>query len=77
MEYTEEQISNILLHYDSIEQYEEEKEKKEAEEYLKNTDYIVIKAYEYFMNGKQLDKDYSDVFIKREQKRNILRKFEE
>lgn len=77
MEYTEEQKENILLHYESIEEYEKEKIRREAQEYLDKTDYIVIKAYEYFMQGEELDKDYSDIFKKRESKRKILRSIKE
>lgn len=77
MEYTEEQKENILLHYSSIEEYEKEKIRREAQEYLDKTDYIVIKAYEYFMQGEELDKDYSDIFKKRESKRKILRSIKE
>lgn len=77
MEYTDEQIENILLHYSSIEEYEKEKKRREAQEYLDKTDYIVIKAYEYFMQGEELDKDYSDIFKQRESKRKILRSIKE
>lgn len=73
MDWTEEQKENILRHYPSIEEYERIKAEREAKEYLANTDYIVIKAYEYTMTGQELDKDYTDIFNKREQARNVLR----
>lgn len=73
MEWTDEQKENILRHYPSIEEYERIRTEREAKEYLANTDYIVIKAYEYTMTGQELDKDYTDIFNKREQARNVLR----
>lgn len=73
MEWTDEQKENILRHYPSIEEYERIRTEREAKEYLANTDYIVIKAYEYTMTGHELDKDYTDIFSKREQARNVLR----
>lgn len=73
MEWTDEQKENILRHYPSIEEYERIRTEREAKEYLANTDYIVIKAYEYTMTGQELDKDYTDIFSKREQARNVLR----
>ena len=73
MEYTDEQKANILRHYESIEEYEKIIAEREAEVYLKDTDYIVIKAYEYQMTGAELDKDYTDIFNKREEARNVLR----
>ena len=73
MEWTDEQKENILRHYPSIEDYERIKAEREAEEYLANTDYIVIKAYEYQMTGQELDKNYDKIFVKREEARNVLR----
>lgn len=77
MEWTDEQKENILRHYNSIEEYERITAEREAQKYLNDTDYIVIKAYEYQMTGAELDKDYTEVFNKREEARNILRKNEE
>lgn len=73
MEWTNEQKENILRHYESIEEYEKIETKRQAEKYLADTDYIVIKAYEYQMTGAELDKDYTDIFNKREEARNVLR----
>lgn len=73
MEWTEEQKANILAHYESIEEYEKITAEREAQEYLNKTDYIITKAYEYQMTGKELDKDYTEIFNKREEARNILR----
>ena len=73
IEWTEEQKANILRHYNSIEEYENTKAKKEAQKYLNDTDYILIKAYEYLLANRELDKDYSEVFQKREDARNIIR----
>jgi len=77
MEWTDEQKANILQHYSSIEEYERIFAEREAQAYLAKTDYIVIKAYEYALTGQKLDKDYDEVFKKREEMRNILRKNEE
>lgn len=77
MDWTDEQKANILEHYESIEEYERLTAIKEAKEYLANTDYIVIKAYEYALENKELDRDYSDIFIERERMRNILRELED
>lgn len=73
MNWTDEQKENILRHYSSIEEYEKIETERQAEKYLADTDYIVIKAYEYTMIGQKLDKDYTDIFKKREQARNALR----
>lgn len=76
MNYTDEQKENILRHYNSIEEYERITLEREARQYLKDTDYIIIKAYEYFLAGKELEKDYAEQINKREQMRNIIRNLE-
>lgn len=76
MDWTDEQKANILSHYSSIEEYERTEAKRQAERYLADTDYIVIKAYEYAMTGGELDQDYTDIFNKREEARNVLRNLE-
>lgn len=76
MEWTDEQKENILRHYSSIEEYERTEAKRQAERYLADTDYIVIKAYEYAMTGGELDQDYTEIFNKREEARNVLRNLE-
>lgn len=73
MKYTDEQIKNILTIYDSVEEMENTYTKREAEEYLKNTDYIIIKMQEYQITGQQLDNDYTEILQKREEARNIIR----
>ena len=76
MEWTDEQIENILCHYESIEEYERITAKKDAQEYLNSTDYIVVKAYEYQLTGTEIDQDYTEVFAKREEARNVIRQLE-
>ena len=76
MEWTDEQKENILRHYNSIEEYEKIEAKRQAEKYLNDTDYIVIKAYEYTITGQELDKNYNEIFQKREEARNVLRQLE-
>lgn len=76
MNYTDEQKENILRHYNSIEEYERITLEREAKQYLKDTDYIVIKAYEYFLARKELEKDYTEQINKREEMRTIIRNLE-
>lgn len=76
MDWTDEQKENILIHYSSIEEYEKITAKKEAQEYLKNTDYVVIKMAEYSAIGQNIDNDYTEVLQKREEARNIIRESE-
>lgn len=73
MNWTEEQKQNILLHYNSIEEYEKISKMREAEQYLKDTDYVVIKMQEYAITGQKIDNDYNDILQKREECREILR----
>lgn len=75
-EYTEEQKRNILSIYSSIEEYEKITKYKNAEEYLNNTDYTVIKAYEYSITGKKIPEGYKEIFEKREEAREEIRKIE-
>lgn len=76
MEWTDEQKENILHHYESIEEYERITAKKEAQEYLNSTDYIVVKAYEYQLTNTEIEQDYTEVFAKREEARNVIRQLE-
>lgn len=73
MEWSEEQKQNILNHYSSIEEYEKISKIKEARQYLKDTDYVVIKMQEYNFTGQDIDNDYTEVLNKREKCREILR----
>lgn len=76
MTYTDEQIKNILTIYESVEEMENIYAKREAEEYLKNTDYIIIKMQEYQITGQQFDNDYTEILQKREEAREIIRSLE-
>lgn len=76
-EYTEEQKNNILSIYPSIEEYERITKYKNAEEYLNNTDYTVIKAYEYSLVGKEIPSEYKEIFKLREEAREEIRKYED
>lgn len=73
MNWTEEQKQNILRHYNSIEEYEKISKMREAEQYLKDTDYVVIKMQEYAITNKKVDNNYTDILQKREECREILR----
>lgn len=73
--YTDEQLANILKIYSSVEEMERAYAAREANEYLQNTDYVVIKMQEYSLLGKEVDNDYSDILKKREKCRETLRKY--
>ena len=62
----------IIELYGTIEFYN----KVMAEQYLQDTDYIANKMVEYQFLGKELDKDYTDVLIKREEARQVIRNYE-
>ena len=73
---TEEELKYINDKYDSIEEYE----KLKLKEYLKNTDYVVIKIYETAMQGGniiELLKEYKEILSKREETRNLINELEE
>lgn len=46
-----------------------------AKKYLEETDYIVIKLKEYELTNREITDDYSEVFKKREEAREIIRNF--
>lgn len=73
MEYTKEQIENILSVYDSMDEFYA----VEAQRYLTSTDYVTNKIAEYQYLSKELDKDYTDVLNKREEARETIRKYRE
>lgn len=75
-EYTEEQKERILLIYPSIEEYERITKFQNAQEYLRETDYTVIKAYEYSLEGKEIPEHYTEIFKKREEAREVIRQNE-
>ena len=60
--------------YGSIEEYEKQQQIQKAQDYLNNTDYVVIKMQEYAMLNKEVDNNYTDLLKKREECREILRK---
>ena len=62
----------IIELYGTIEFYN----KVMAERYLQNTDYIANKIIEYQVLNKELDNDYTDVLIKREEARQVIRDYE-
>lgn len=74
MNWIEEQKQNILNHYSSIEEYERISKIQVAEQYLKDTDYVVIKMQEYALLNKEVDNNYTDLLKKREECREILRR---
>lgn len=44
--------------------------------YLKRTDYISNKIIEYQFLNKELDNDYTEILEKREEAREVIRKYE-
>lgn len=76
MQYTEEQINNILKIYPSVEEMEKQTAIREAKQYLDNTDYVIIKMQEYQITGQIVDNDYTEILEKREEARNVLRELE-
>lgn len=76
MEYTEEQKKNILNIYSSIGEYEKIEALRNAKKFLEDTDYIANKIIEYQVLNKELDNDYTDVLIKREEARQVIRDYE-
>lgn len=62
----------IIELYETIEFYN----KVMAEQYLQDTDYIANKIIEYQVLNKELDNDYTDVLIKREEARQVIRDYE-
>lgn len=76
MKYTEEQKKNILMIYSNVEEYERISKLKEAQEYLKQTDYIANKIIEYQVLNKELEQDYTKILLKREEARQVIRDLE-
>lgn len=73
---TEEELKYINDKYDSIEEYE----KLKLKEYLKNTDYCIIKMYETAMQGNSISdmlEEYKEILFKREEARNLINELEE
>ena len=77
MIYTDEQKEAILVTYSNINEYEEKMKVQKARQYLINTDYIANKIIEYQFLGKELDNDYTETLNKREEAREIIRKYKE
>lgn len=59
--------------YGSVEFYN----KVMAERYLNSTDYIANKMVEYQFLGKELEQDYTEILKKREEAREVIRKYVE
>ena len=62
--------------FESKEEYENAIKLQEAQSYLKQTDYIANKIVEYQVLGKELDQDYTETLIKREEARQVIRNLE-
>ena len=62
--------------FESKEEYENAIKLQEAQSYLKQTDYIANKIVEYQVLGKELDQDYTETLLKREEAREIIRELE-
>ena len=77
MNYTQEQINNILKFYPSVEEMERQTAIRDAKQYLADTDYVIIKIQEYSITGQTVDNDYTEILEKREEARNVLRQFQD
>ena len=62
--------------FKNLEDYENAIKLQEAQSYLKQTDYIANKIVEYQVLGKELDQDYTETLIKREEARQVIRNLE-
>ena len=62
--------------FDNDEEYEMVYKLTEAQRYLQNTDYIANKIIEYQVLNKEIDKDYTEILLKREEAREIIRNYE-
>ena len=68
---TEEELKYINDKYDSIEEYE----KLKLKEYLKETDYAIIKMYETVVQGGsiiEMLKEYKEVLAQRKEARRLI-----
>lgn len=55
----------------------ERKEMIDAQQFLNETDYIANKIVEYQVLGKEIDQDYTETLLKREEAREIIRNYKE
>ena len=62
--------------FNNDEEYEKALNYKNSKLYLEKTDYIANKIIEYQVLNKELDNDYTDVLIKREEARQVIRDYE-
>jgi hypothetical protein len=72
---TEEELKYINDRYDSIEEYQ----KLKLKEYLRSTDYCVIKMYETVIQGGsiiEMLKEYKEVLSKRKEARQLINELE-
>lgn len=76
MKYTNEQKESILSIYSSIDEHEQNNKIIVAQQYLYSTDYIANKMIEYQFLGKELDQDYTEILLKREEARQVIRDYE-
>lgn len=76
MIYTEEQKNIMINLYGSVEKAERISKINNARSYLLDTDYIANKIIEYQFLNKELDNDYTDILNKREEAREVIRKYE-
>lgn len=63
--------------FENEEEYKNALKVRNARQYLNDTDYIANKLVEYQFLGKEMDKDYTEILNKREEARNVIRKYVE
>lgn len=73
---TEEQIRIATQIYGSIDLAESKEAAFKANKFLLDTDYIANKIIEYQFLNKELDNDYTEILKKREDAREVIRKYE-
>lgn len=64
--------SEVIELYGSLER----KEMIDAQQFLNETDYIANKIIEYQVLNKEIDKDYTEILLKREEARQVIRDYE-
>lgn len=62
--------------FENEEEYKNALKVRNARQYLNDTDYIANKIVEYQFLGKEMDKDYTEILNKREEAREVIRKYE-
>ena len=71
-----ENIEEILSKWKDADGIQKDYVIRNTKNYLKNTDYIIIKIQEYSMLNKEIENDYTEILQEREYCRKVLREVE-